>query len=150
MKWICGILLVLLCSCSITGQSVGNGFEGPYEVTYVVDGDTLDVNISERIRMSGINTPETGECYYQEAKDRLTELTLGKEVYLEPDISDRGNYSRLLRYVYVGDSNVNKVLVAEGYARVYDKYASDTSRYLELKEVETLAKAGGLGVWSCS
>ena len=79
-------MLVLLCSCSITGQSVGNGFEGPYEVTYVVDGDTLDVNISERIRMSGINTPETGECYYQEAKDRLTELTLGKEVYLEPDI----------------------------------------------------------------
>tara|TARA_Y100000310_G_scaffold249220_1_gene255241 strand:+ start:222 stop:371 length:150 start_codon:yes stop_codon:yes gene_type:complete len=49
----------------------------------------------------------------------------------------------------VGDVNVNKVLVAEGYARVYDKYASDTSRYLELKDVETLAKAGGFGVWGC-
>ena len=142
MRWI--LLLLLLSGCAVQSE-----FEGPYEVTYVVDGDTLDVNISERIRMSGINTPETGECYYQEAKDRLSELTFGKDVYLEPDISDRGNYGRLLRYVYVGDVNVNKVLVAEGYARVYDKYASDTSRYLELKDVETLAKAGGFGVWGC-
>lgn len=151
MRRILLCLLLFVCSCSITGHSVVNNFEGPYNVTYVVDGDTLDINISERIRMSGINTPEHDECYYQEAKDRLKELTLGKDVFLEPDISDRGKYGRLLRYVYVGDVNVNKVLVVEGYARVYDKYASDTSRYLELKEVETLAKAEGLGLWGwCS
>ena len=62
-------LLFLLSGCS------SYAMEGPYTVTYVVDGDTLDVY--ERVRLSGINTPETDECYYQEAKDRLTELTLG-------------------------------------------------------------------------
>ena len=121
--------------------------EGPYTVTYVVDGDTLDVY--ERVRLSGINTPETDECYYQEAKDRLTELTLGKEVYLESDYSDRGKYGRLLRYIYVDGVNVNMLLVEEGYAKVHDKYASDTKMYLELKALENVAKEDVLGVWNC-
>ena len=121
--------------------------EGPYTVVNVVDGDTLDVY--ERVRLSGINTPETGECGYLEAKERLESLVLGEEIYLEQDISDRGKYGRLLRYVYVGEVNVNFILVSEGYAKVHDKYASDTKMYLELKALESVAKSEGLGVWSC-
>lgn len=141
------LLLVLFSGCIQSNNSIE--VDGPYTVTNVVDGDTLDLNISERVRLSGINTPERGECYYQEAKDRLAELTLNKEVYIEKDISNTGKYGRLLRYIYVDDFSVNAFLVKYGYARVYDKYQNDTKRYFELKEYEKYAKNKSLGVWNC-
>ena len=139
------IILIFLNGC-ITGNVV---LEGPFVVTNVVDGDTADLANGDRIRFSGINTPETGECYYQEAKDKLNELVLEKEVFLEKDKSDTGKYGRKLRYVYVDNVSVNSLLVEKGYARVYDKYKDDTKRYGELKEVEKIAIENNLGVWNC-
>lgn len=140
------ILLIFISGCSITGSTV---LEGPFLVTNVVDGDTLDLNNGYRIRFSGINTPETGECYHDEAWDRLKELTLNKEVLIEKDISDEGKYGRKLRYIYVNDTFVNGVMVSEGFAKVYDKYKDDTKKYPELKQLEAKAKLKKLGVWSC-
>ena len=149
-------IFILLTLFLISGCTTGNVTytpdtqkEGPYKVIKVVDGDTLDINTSERIRFSGINTPETGECYYQEAKNKLAELVLNKDIFLEKDISDTGKYGRLLRYVYIDDLLVNSFLVENGYAKVYDKYSYDTKRYDELKAVETIAIKNKLGVWSC-
>src|SRR3989344_5226684 len=146
-------VIVLISGCgsnNITGTTVKEipvVKEGPFNVTNVVDGDTLDLENFGRIRLSGINTPETGECYYQEAKDKLEELVLGKEVYLEKDKTDLDKYGRRLRYVYLNDIMINKYLVENGFARVYDKYEQDTKRYDELKEIEKLALS--LGVWVC-
>jgi len=137
MKRILILLILLLTSCST--------LEGPYLVTNVIDGDTLDIETGERIRLSGINTPETGECYYQEAKDVLADLTLNQYVYLERDIENKGKYGRLLRYIYVDGAMVNAFLVSEGYARVYDKYNETTKYYSELKQVEDKTK----GLWVC-
>ena len=144
-RWL--ILLLFIGGCTTGNFVIESVLEGPFNVTNVVDGDTLDVY--ERVRLSGINTPETGECFYQEAKDVLSNLTLGKKVYLETDKSDKGKYGRLLRYVYVDDIFVNGYLVENGYARVYDKYKDDTGRYDELKVLELNAINNGLGVWSC-
>ena len=148
------LIFVLILSGCTTGQVIKeeSELEGPYLVTKVVDGDTLDVlinNQTERIRVSGINTPETGECYYQQAKEKLAELTLNKKVYIEKDITDRGKYGRLLRYVYVNNNLVNGILVEEGFAKVYDKYKEDTKKYEELKLLEKNAITSNLGVWSC-
>jgi len=137
------LILILLSGCK------NDSLEGPFKVIKVVDGDTLDLNDSKRIRFSGINTPETGECYYQEAKDKLTELVLEKDVFLEKDISDTGKYGRLLRYVYIDDMMLNAFLVENGYARVFDKYKEDTKKYEELKQLESIAKINKLGLWSC-
>jgi len=149
MKKLILILVVFVTGCVTGNNIVEDNFEGPFEVIKVVDGDTLDLNDSRRVRFSGINTPEKGECYYQEAKDKLKELVFGKDVMIERDISDTGKYGRLLRYVYVDGVLVNSELVREGYARVYDKYRNDTKRYHELKESELIAKEKGLGVWGC-
>lgn len=150
MKKLIFILFIFITACT-TGNTVieDDSFEGPFKVIDVIDGDTLDINTTERIRLSGINTPETGECFYQEAKDVLKELTLNKDVLLERDLSDKGKYGRLLRYVYVDGVFVNVELVKGGYARVYDKYKDDTKRYHELKEAELIAKGNNLGVWVC-
>ncbi len=146
------IFVLLSVSGCITGNVVKN-LDGPFVVTKAVDGDTLDLNDGSRLRFSGINTPETGECYYQEAKEKLKALTFGKEVFLEKDRTDIDKYGRKLRYVYTNESSnlvlVNAVMVEEGYARVYDKYKSDTKRYDELKKFESKAKENNLGVWNC-
>jgi micrococcal nuclease len=150
MKFL-SLFFVLFVSGCLTGNVVLK-FEDSGKVTKVVDGDTLDLENGERIRFSGINTPETGECYYEEAKVKLNELVMGKKIFLEKDKSDVGKYGRKLRYVYLNTTKfvfVNGILVEQGYARVYDKYKSDTKRYVELKELEKKAKEKKLGVWGC-
>ncbi|MBM3199894.1 hypothetical protein FJZ53_03065 [Candidatus Woesearchaeota archaeon] len=137
------ILVLLILGCN------NNALEGPFKVTNVVDGDTLDLNNSKRVRLSGINTPETGECYYEEAKDKLTGLVLGKDVFLERDKTNIDKYGRTLRYIYSDGVLVNSVLVQEGFARVFDNYKQDTKKYEELKAMEETAKTNKLGIWSC-
>lgn len=150
MRYLLFIALILISGCSITGFIVSESkLEGPFLVTNVVDGDTLDLNNSARVRFSGINTPETGECYYKEAKEKLKELTLNKEVFLETDITKDDKYGRALRYVYVDDNLINGILIEQGYAKVYDKYKDDTKKYYELKKIEASAIKNKLGVWSC-
>tara|TARA_Y100000034_G_C6844755_1_gene382558 strand:+ start:661 stop:1266 length:606 start_codon:yes stop_codon:yes gene_type:complete len=141
------LLLALIFLSGCTGSAV---LEGPFTVTKVVDGDTIDLSNGDRIRFSGINTPETGECYYQEAKDELTFLTLDKEIFIEKDRSDEGKYGRKLRYIYLDNETlVNSILVEKGFAKVYDKYKDDTKRYSQLKKSEEIAIKNNLGVWSC-
>ncbi len=136
------LIVLLLAGCS-------EKLEGPYKVTRVIDGDTIELNNAEIIRFSGINTPETGECYYQEAKEKLEKTLLGKDVMLEKDKTLVDKYGRELRYVYVTGMMVNSMMVEEGYARVFDRYKEDTKKYEELKIVEETAKAKKLGVWGC-
>ncbi len=145
------LILILISSCTYTGETtLEKPLEGPYLVTEVIDGDTADIIINgkiERLRFSGVNTPETDECYYQEAKDKLKELILNKEVYIQQDKTDRGKYGRLLRYIYVDDLLVNQYLVENGYAKTYHKYKDDTSKYELLARSEAEAIRLNLGLW---
>ena len=98
-------------------------------IDHVVDGDTVDVRIAgrtERVRLIGINTPETKdprrpvECYGPEAS-ALTTLLLpaGTGVRLERDAEARDDYGRLLAYVQRSDGLfVNLELVRQGAAVV--------------------------------
>ena len=77
-------------------------------VEYIVDGDTIDVSIrgvSERIRLIGINTPETKrpgspiECWGPEATAFITDLLpIGTDVRVERDTVGRDDYGRLPPY----------------------------------------------------
>ncbi|MGH3650040.1 MAG: lamin tail domain-containing protein [Acidimicrobiia bacterium] len=122
------------------------------EVSNVVDGDTIDVLLDggreERVRLIGTNSPEGGECFAAEATAGLTGLVLGQTVYLEPDVSDRDQFGRLLRYVWTADDRfVNAVSVAEGWAIARD-YPPDTARSAELQAAEESARASGSGLWA--
>lgn len=86
---------------------------------HVVDGDTIDVEGVGRIRLVGVNTPERGQPGYQEAKDFVEEMCLGKTVNL--DIDDAKNYDkygRVLAIVYVDGMNLNAELLRRGYAEI--------------------------------
>ena len=103
----------------------------------VVDGDTVDAEIDlgfgvfmkQRIRLYGINTPESRTRDLEEkerglaAKARLTEL-LGKEFVVETILNKRGKFGRILGTLHVNKDdgstqNINQTLVEEGHAVEY-------------------------------
>ena len=98
----------------------------PGIVERIVDGDTIKIN-GNSVRLLGINTPERGEKYYEEAKDYLASLIDNKTVYLEYGKEKYDKYGRVLAYVYLDDENVNQKMIEQGYANYYfpsgrDKY----------------------------
>jgi endonuclease YncB( thermonuclease family) len=120
--------------------------ENTFYVTKIIDGDTLIINSNHPVRMIGINAPEKGMYFYEEAKQNLEILILNREVRLERDISDRDKYGRLLRYIFDGDYFINYEMVKFGFANAYD-YKPDT-RYSDLlKEAEEYAKKNEKGIW---
>ena len=129
-----------------------------YTVSRVVDGDTIDVLIdgsAQRVRLIGVNTPETvdpnspQECFGREASDFMKSLLAGKSVSLEADSSqtDRDKYGRLLRYVYLGSENVNLKLISEGYAYEYT-YNVPYKYQAQFKNAQREAEAANRGLWS--
>ncbi len=56
----------------------------------------------------------------------------------------KDRYGRIVGRVYLGEKDVNRELVAQGYAWVYRKYSDDA----ELLELEAEAKKKGLGLWA--
>lgn len=122
------------------------------QVVEVIDGDTIVVllnGVRERVRLIGIDTPEVGRPYYEEATRKTTELVLGKTVRLEKDISERDKYGRLLRYVYVGSLFVNAELVRQGYAHAYT-YPPDVKYADYFTQLQREAREKGVGLWGPS
>ncbi len=117
------------------------------QVTRVVDGDTIDVLIdgkNTRIRYLQMNTPERNEPCYRESTDRNAELVAGKTVRLVPDRELVDPFDRWLRFVYVDDVSVSRVLVEEGFAEVV-LYPPNDAHYEEFVALERAAAQAGLG-----
>lgn len=87
-------------------QSEGNKQRGFQRVVVhrIVDGDTIELFNRRRVRLIGINTPESTfktETYGQEARTYTTDKLAGRMVWLQKDISETDQYGRLLRLVWV-------------------------------------------------
>jgi endonuclease YncB( thermonuclease family) len=101
-----------------------------FDVTSVVDGDTIKLSELGTLRLIGIDTPETKDprkpvqCFGVEASKRASELLSGKKVYLEFDPANRiDKYGRTLAYVYKEDGYFfNAEMIKDGYANSYTKY----------------------------
>jgi len=95
-------------------------------VERIIDGDTIVVSAIGSVRMLGINTPERGEEYYEEAKIFLENLILNQTVRLEFGRDKTDKYKRTLAYVFLGNKNINKQLVENGFANIYFPSGKDT------------------------
>jgi endonuclease YncB( thermonuclease family) len=93
------------------------------KVTYVIDGDTLDIN-DIRIRLSLVDTPERGQDGYQEAKNFVKDLCLKKEGQVDVDDGQRrgDRYGRDIGIVYCDGINLNAALMENNLARIYMEY----------------------------
>jgi micrococcal nuclease len=125
----------------------------PVIVVRVVDGDTFELENGEKVRLIGVDTPESVksgtaiQCFGKEAASYLTELIGGKAVRLERDVSERDRYGRLLRYAYLGELFVNDFLVREGYAYAAT-FPPDVREQERFRDAQNEARAQGRGLWA--
>ena len=133
--------------------------ENYFKVTKVVDGDTIDIDYfgkTERLRLIGINTPESVdprrpvECFGKEASDQAKKLLTGKLVKIEKDSTqdDRDKYGRMLRYITTKEGLFYNIeIIKTGFAHEYTfrvpyKYQKD------FKTAEEQARKNKLGLWA--
>jgi len=140
-----GFLLVVLLFVLLRSAGCASNTEIAV-VARVVDGDTIVIVGGERVRYIGIDAPEQGEPYYEEAKEFNERMVAGKRVRLERDISDRDEFGRLLRYVYVDGIFVNAEMVRNGYAYTRS-YIPNTKYQDSLQRVEEEGRRLRKGIW---
>lgn len=142
-----------------TEIGVESDYSGSAEVVRVVDGDTIEVLINNKIykvRYIGIDTPETVDprrpvgCFGKEASSENKKLVEGKTVILEKDISNTDKYGRLLRYIYLQEDNnlifINDYLVRQGFAKA-STFPPDVKYSEQFLEAEREARTNNRGLW---
>ena len=87
-----------------------------YLVTRVIDGDTVELGNGEAVRIVGIDTPEVGDCGYDQATAKMVRLVQGKQVTLVRSDENADYYGRLLRYVDRGDLDAGLRQIKSGWA----------------------------------
>ena len=116
-------------------------------VRRVIDGDTIVLANGSRVRYVGIDTPERGEPFFDEATEFNRQLVEGKRVRLLKDQSDKDRFGRLLRYVLAGDILVNAELVREGLAEA-KRYEPDVKFADCFDALMQEARENQRGMWS--
>ncbi|MEQ8786223.1 MAG: thermonuclease family protein [Pirellulaceae bacterium] len=131
-----------------TEPATSNDADSPWlegKVVSITDGDTLQVLVDEqpvKVRLEGIDCPETGQPFGSAAKKHLSSICFGKQVRVRVTGQDR--YGRTLGEVLVGDESANQAMVADGFAWHYKKYSSDA----ELAASEVSAREAKVGLWA--
>ena len=154
------VLATLAALVAVAGCSAGSPptEPGAGQVVRVVDGDTLDValaGVEERVRLIGIDTPETSdprspvECFGEEASRHLAALVPpGTAVRLERDVEARDRYGRLLAYLHRASDGlfVNQAMARAGMAAAVT-YPPNEARTDEVVAATAEARAAGRGLW---
>lgn len=120
------------------------------EVTYVFDGDTIEVDVggrTYRLRYIGVDTPEREKPFYQDAVEFNRALVEDQTVILVRDVSETDQYGRLLRYVYLEDGTfVNGELIRNGMARLVT-FPPDVAQTKYLRDLQEEARESAAGMW---
>lgn len=147
------LLAILLLAISPVSAADSSKFPPvPTESTVVsvYDGDTFTLETGDKVRVSGVNTPELRplEPFGIEARDATKAFVLEKTVELVYGDVKRDSYGRLLAYVRVDGMPLEEMLVAEGLGHVFlipPVGAANVERLLALQEE---AKANHRGIWN--
>lgn len=148
LRHVIGSLFFLCIAFSVTV------FAEKAEVRYVIDGDTFILENNQRVRMIGINAPETshkrygkeGQAFGNESKRFLKRVIEGKEVDLHAGKEGFDRFGRRLAYVYLQDGTfVNEKMVELGYAETFRKFPFEFKE--EFLKLESNARNQKLGMW---
>ncbi|WP_053363471.1 thermonuclease family protein [Bacillus sp. FJAT-27251] len=130
-------------------------------VRRAIDGDTIELTSRERVRLIGVNTPESTykmETFGKEAKDFTEEKLTGKAIWLQRDVSEHDRYGRLLRYVWLElpwEQNLeteirrkmfNAHLILNGYAEL-STFPPDVLYYSYFRQFAREARRIKAGLW---
>jgi len=130
-------LIFSMCSQlpELTGKVIG-----------VHDGDSitllLDGKIQLKVRLEGIDCPESKQSFGSRAKQFTSDLAYGKQIILKQSGKDR--YGRILGYIILPDGRIlNEEILIAGFAWHFKKYNKD--QYLA--QLEDTARSKKIGIW---
>lgn len=140
-------------------KTISNNQRIPADFVRHVDGETTVLRIDgkeQKVRFLLVDTPETVnpktkvQTFGLEASKRTKEiLSTTSEITFEYDSGDKTDrYGRVLGYIFVDGTLLQKTLVSEGLARVAYVKEPNTKYLLELEEAQEKAKNESLGIWS--
>ncbi|QDU80504.1 Thermonuclease precursor [Polystyrenella longa] len=139
------IVLAVLIACSLLfaeQKKVIEQLEG--KVVGVTDGDTVRVLVNRqtiKVRLEGIDAPESGQSFGTKSKQALSKMIFNERVIVKKTGEDQ--YERTLGIIFLKNANINAKMVEDGWAWHYKKYNSDQS----LSEAEIEAKKEHRGLW---
>jgi micrococcal nuclease len=114
----------------------------------VNDGDTCRIETPSghhyRVRLFGIDAPESDQPHGTAARDALRELISGRDVMVQ--FTGAQTYGRRVARIYIDDVYVNHDMVADGWAWHYDRYTEDEERE-EFVAAEESAQEERVGLW---
>lgn len=129
-----------------------------YTVIKIIDGDTIEIETIGKVRLIGIDTPETKDprkevqCFGQEATNKITEIIGKGRVFIEYDESQglTDKYGRTLVYIFLEDGTfINYEMIKQGYAFEYT-YNKPYKYQSMFKEAQIDAQSNLNGLWgSC-
>ena len=114
----------------------------------ITDGDTIKIN-GEKIRFSGIDTPELNQTCVKEGVKNSCGLT-AKQILIDKIIDNKvkcikegkDRYKRILAECFVNNESLSRYLVRSGYAFAYRRYSK------KFIIDEDYARSNKLGMWS--
>lgn len=156
-------LLLILCYLLLGSPLAAQQLSGT--VSWIYDGDTLQVKNVGKVRLLGIDTPESKaskrDRYYlskqsisrkklrqiaRQAKRFNIEQVKGKRVRLKLGSEEQDRYGRLLAYIYLPDGRMlNRLLLEKGLASVFRRYQFQYKK--DFLAAEATARQKQLGLW---
>jgi micrococcal nuclease len=118
-------------------------------VSRVSDGDSFRCADGRRVRLIGVDSPESQQQPYGDrARAALLKLLpLGSTARLEQDVTPVDQYGRTLAYVWAGQTLVNETMVRNGWAVLYT--VPPNVKYVDrFRRAEAEARTGNTGLWS--
>ncbi|MEZ6065843.1 MAG: thermonuclease family protein [Planctomycetaceae bacterium] len=128
----------------------------PQLVIRAIDGDTLLLESGHRVRLIGVDTPETkhpdrpAEPFGAEAARFTASHVEGRSVRLEYDLARLDEYQRVLAFVYLDDRLLNEELIRAGLSRAETGFAFRASLQRRFRAAEEEARQAGRGIWGSS
>lgn len=148
-------LAIILVAAWLPIANAKPGPHEPFEDTGTViknhDGDTIKLQTADRgiidVRLSGADTPETGQAYWRTGRDYLREMVAGKPVTVWCYKTDK--YEREVCHVSVGGKDAGLALVQRGYAWYAHMFSHElsASQQKSYPEAEEQARRQRIGLW---
>ena len=118
------------------------------KVIKVSDGDTLTIKNTDnklvKIRLYGIDAPEIKQDFGPDSKVFLSNNISGR--YITVDVLDIDQYKRSVGRVFLDDTDINRLMIEDGFAWVYPQYCKIPER-TQWEEFQKNAKADKKGLW---
>lgn len=134
-----GLLALLLAAPAVAGEL--------YTVHKVIDVGTIRVGHGVRVRLIGVNAPESKEPFGPKATECLQDILADNRVRLEVGLEPRDRYRRLLAHVFTeAGTYVNAELLRRSCAKLM-VIGANISHLYQLVKAQEEARRTQRGVW---